>query len=68
MFLFSILLDVAPDPPQTAVGIGVLVALLMAILFISALLVGGLVVLLVWLKRSKSKAATTEIIREVPAN
>lgn len=61
MFLFSILLDVPPDPPQTAVGIGVLVVLLMIILFISALLVGGLVLLLVWRKRSKMKAAVEAI-------
>lgn len=66
--IFLMLLDVAPDPPQTVVGIGVLFALLMAILFISALLVGGLVMLLIWRKRSKMKAVPTEAIREVPAN
>jgi hypothetical protein len=65
--MFPILLDVAPDPPSAASGVGVLIALLLVILFISALLVGGLVMLLIWRKRSKMKA-TAEVVQEATAN
>lgn len=51
LFLF----DVRPDPPSAAIGLGVLIALVLAILFISAVLIGGFVFLLVRRRRRQSQ-------------
>lgn len=57
------LLDVAPDPPQTVIGIGVLIVLVLVVLAITGLLIGGLVLLLVWRKRRKAGAVVTQPVR-----
>ena len=51
-----ILMDVAPEPVGTS-SWGVLVLLLGLILVLSVAFAGGLVFLLIWLKRRKTKAS-----------
>ncbi|HXD32175.1 MAG TPA: hypothetical protein VN643_13715 [Pyrinomonadaceae bacterium] len=61
-----ILLDVRPDPPQVALGIGVLIVLVLAILAISAALIGGLVFLMMRRRKNQTSAAPrADLVTEV---
>jgi len=67
MMLPLILLDVRPDPPSAAIGLGVLIVLVLAILMISAALLGGFVFLMMRRRRGSQPASAkqTELVPEV---
>jgi hypothetical protein len=56
MMMPLFLLDVRPDPPSAAIGLSVLIVLVLAIAFISTVLIGGFVLLMVRRKRRQSFA------------
>jgi len=55
MMMNLLLLDIKPDPPTAALGIGILIVLILAILVISAALIGGFVFLM--MRRKKRNQA-----------
>jgi uncharacterized protein involved in exopolysaccharide biosynthesis len=54
-----VLMDVSPEPVSSGIG---LILLLGIILFLAAAFAGGLVFLLIWLKRRKMKGAEMEMV------
>lgn len=52
-----LLLDLAPDLPSAAGGIGVVIVLAIIVLALVSALILGFVLLLVWRKRSKARVA-----------
>jgi len=62
-----LLLDVRPDPPTAALGIGILIVLILAILVISAALIGGFVFLMMRRKK-RNQAQSGQLVSDMSSS
>jgi len=67
MMMNFLLLDVRPDPPTAALGIGILIVLILAILVISAALIGGFVFLMMRRKK-RNQAQSGQLVSDMSSS